>query len=65
MRHGLCSRILDDQPQCYTAFNWESMLHSNAGELGGYKELVVLDDTIDYKELVALPDYLYKYHARS
>ena len=57
MRHRLCSRIIDDQPQGYAAFNWERILHGNAGELGDYKELAVLPDKI--------ARYLYEYHADS
>ncbi len=36
LRHRLCSRIRDDQPQGYAAFNWVRILHGNAGELGDY-----------------------------
>ena len=57
MKHRLCSRIKDDQPQGYTAFDWESILHGNAGILGDYKELAVLPDKI--------ARYLYEYHADS
>ena len=57
LKHRLCSRIKDDQPQGYAAFNWESILHGNAGELGDYKELAVLPDKI--------ARYLYEYHAES
>jgi hypothetical protein len=42
LKHRLCSRIKDDQPQGYAAFDWESILHANAGELGDYKELAIL-----------------------
>jgi hypothetical protein len=34
LRHRLCSRIIDDQPQGYAAFYWDRILHGNAGELG-------------------------------
>ncbi len=57
MRHRLCSRVKDDIPQGYTAFDWESILHGNAGELGDYKELSVLPDKI--------ARYLYEFHADS
>jgi hypothetical protein len=57
LRHRLCSRIIDDQPQGYAAFNWGRILHGNAGELGDYKELAVLPDKI--------ARYLYEYHADS
>ncbi len=57
MKHRLCSRIIDDQPQGYTAFNWERILHGNAGELGSYMELAVLPDKI--------ARYLYEYRADS
>ncbi len=57
MRHRLCSSIIDDQPQGYAAFNWESILHGNAGKLGDYRELAVLPDKI--------ARYLYEYHADS
>ena len=46
LRHRLCSRVKDDKPQGYTAFDWESILHGNAGVLGDYKELAVLPDKI-------------------
>ena len=52
--HRLCSRIKDDQPQGFAAFDWESILHGNAGELGDYKELAVLPDKI--------ARYLYEFH---
>ncbi len=55
MRHRLCSRIIDDQPQGYAAFNWKRILHDNAGKLGDYKEITVLPDKI--------ARYLYEYHA--
>jgi hypothetical protein len=55
LTHRLCSRVNGDQPQGYAAFNWESILHGNAGELGDYKELAVLPDKI--------ARYLYEYHA--
>ncbi len=55
--HRLCSRIINDQPQGYAAFNWESILQGNAGELGDYMELAVLPDRI--------ARYLYKYHVQS
>jgi hypothetical protein len=57
LTHRLCSRIRDDQPQGYAAFNWERILHGNAVELGDYKELAVLPDKI--------ARYLYEYHADS
>ena len=57
LRHRLCSRIKDYQPQCYAAFDWESILHSSAGNLGDYKELAVLPDKI--------ARYFYEYHADS
>jgi hypothetical protein len=57
LRHRLCSRIKDDQPQGYATFDWESILHGNAGILGDYKELAVLPDNI--------ARYLYEYHADS
>lgn len=57
MRHRLCSRSKDDKPQGYTAFDWESILHGNAGELGDYKELAVLPDKI--------ARYLFEFHAES
>ncbi len=37
LRHRLCSRAKDDKPQDYTAFDWKSILHGNAGKLGDYK----------------------------
>jgi hypothetical protein len=46
LMHRLCSCIIDDQPQGYAAFDWESILHGNAGKLGDYKELDVLPDKI-------------------
>ena len=55
LTHRLCSRVNGDQPQGYAAFDWESILHGNAGELGDYKELAVLPDKI--------ARYLYEYHA--
>jgi hypothetical protein len=55
--HRICSRIKDDQPQGYTAFDWESILHGNAGKLGDYKELAVLPDKI--------ASHLYGFHADS
>ena len=57
LRHRLCSRLVDDQPQGYAALDWESILHGNAGKLGDYKELAVLPDKI--------ARYLYEYHADS
>ena len=57
MRHRLCSRVKDDKPPGYTAFDWESILHGNAGELADYKELAVLPDKI--------ARYLYEFHADS
>ena len=57
LRHRLCSRIKDDQPQGYAAFDWESILHGSAGNLGDYKELAVLPDKI--------ARYFYEYHADS
>ena len=57
LSHRLCSRIKDDQPQGFAAFDWENILHGNAGELGDYKELAVLQDKI--------ARYLYKYNADS
>ncbi len=57
MRHRLCSRVKDDKPQGFTAFDWESLLHGNAGVLGDYKKLAVLPDTIAC--------YLYEFHADS
>ncbi len=57
MTHRLCSRIINDQTQGHAAFNWESILHGNAGELGDYKELAVLPDKI--------ARYLYENHADS
>ena len=47
----------NDQPQGYAAFDWESILHGNAGGLGDYKELALLPDKI--------ARYLYKFHADS
>ena len=55
LTHRLCSQVNGDQPQGYAAFDWESILHGNAGELGDYKELAVLPDKI--------ARYLYEYHA--
>jgi hypothetical protein len=59
LRHRLCSQVKDDKPQGYTAFDWESILHGNAGVLGDYKELAV----------TVLPDkiarYLYEFLADS
>ncbi len=52
-----CSKIKDDQPQGYAAFDWESIMHGNAGKLGEYKELAVLSNTI--------ARYLYEFHADS
>ncbi len=57
MEHRLCSCIKDVQPQGYTAFDCESILHSNAGILGDYKELAVHPDKI--------ASYLYEYDADS
>ena len=57
LRHRLCSRIKDDQPQGYAAFDWESILHGSADNLGDYKELAVLPDKI--------ARYFYEYHADS
>ncbi len=57
LRHRLCTRVKDDQPQGYTAFDWETILHGNAGELGNYKEHAVLPDKI--------ARYLYEFHADS
>ena len=57
LEHRLCSRIIDDQPQGYAALDWESILHGNAGKLGDYKELAVLQDKISR--------YLNGYHADS
>ena len=57
LKHRLCSRIRDDQPQGYAAFDWESILHGQAGILGDYKELAILPDKI--------ASYLYEYHADS
>ncbi len=53
--HRLCSRIKDDQPQGYIAFDWKSILHGNAGKPRDYKELSVLPDKI--------ARYLYEFHA--
>ena len=55
LEHRLCSRIKDDQPQGYAAFDWESILHGNTGKLRDYKELAVLPDKI--------ASYLYEFHA--
>ena len=55
LTHRLCSRIKDDQPQGFAAFEWETILHGNAGDLGDYKELAVLPDKI--------ARYMYEYHA--
>ncbi len=57
LRHRLCSRVKDDKPQGHTAFDWESILHGNAGVLGDYKELAVLTDQIAH--------YLFEFHADS
>jgi hypothetical protein len=57
LTHRLCSQVRDDQPQGYTAFDWESILHGNAGKLGDYKELAVLLNKIDC--------YLYEFHSDS
>ena len=57
LKHRLCSRIKDDQPLGYAAFDWESILHGQAGILGDYKELAILPDKI--------ARYLYEYHADS
>ena len=57
LKHRLCSRIKDDEPQGYTVFAWESIMHGDAGELGIYKELAVLSDKI--------ARYLYEYHSES
>jgi hypothetical protein len=57
LSHRLCSHIRDNQPQGYAVLDWESILHSNAGELGDYKELAVLPDKI--------ARYLYEFHADS
>ena len=57
MKHRLCSRIRDDQPQGYAAWDWDSILHGNAGILGDYKELAILPDKI--------ARYLYEFHADS
>jgi hypothetical protein len=59
LRHRLCSQVKDDKPQGFTGFDWESILHGNAGELGGYNELAVLPDKI------ASSWYLYEFHADS
>jgi hypothetical protein len=55
LRHRLCSRVKDDQPQGYAAFDWETVLHGNAGELCNYKERAVLPDKI--------ARYLYDFNA--
>jgi hypothetical protein len=39
----------------FAAFEWETILHGNAGDLGDYKELAVLPDKI--------ARYMYGYHA--
>ena len=57
LKHRLCSHIKDDQPLGYAAFDWESILHGQAGILGDYKELAILPDKI--------ARYLYEYHADS
>ena len=57
LRHRLCSRVKDDQPQGYAFFYWESILHGNAGILCDHKELAVLPDKI--------ARYLHEYHADS
>ncbi len=57
LKHRLCSRIKNDQPQGYAAFDWESILHDDAGELGDYKELAILPDKI--------ARFLYEFHSDS
>jgi hypothetical protein len=59
LTHRLCSCILDDEPQGYSARNldWEKILHGHAADLGEYKELAVLPDKI--------ARYLYEFHAES
>jgi hypothetical protein len=57
MKHRLCSRIIDDQPQGYAVLNWDSILHGNAGILSEYKELAILPNKV--------ARYLYEYHADS
>ncbi len=46
LTHRLCSRIVDDEPQGYSALDWEKILHGHAADLGEYKELAVLPDKI-------------------
>ncbi len=55
--HRLCSRTEDDQPEGFSAFDWETVLHCRAGILGDYKELAILPDKI--------ARYLYEFHAES
>ena len=57
MKHRLCSRIRDDQPQGYAAGDWDRILHGNAGILADYKELAIFPDKIAC--------YLYEFHADS
>ena len=44
LRHRRCSQIKDDQSLSYAAFDWESILHGSACNLGDFKELAVLPD---------------------
>ena len=43
--------------QGFEAFEWESILHGNAGELGDYTELSILPDKI--------ARFLYEFHSES
>jgi hypothetical protein len=49
--------IQDDLPQGYAVFDWESILHGNAGKLGEYKKPEVPLDKISC--------YLYEFHIDS
>ena len=57
IKHRLCSRVKDDVPFGFEAFEWESILHGDAGELGEYTELSILPDKI--------ARFLYEFHSES
>ena len=46
MKHRLCSRIRDDQPQGHAAWDWDRILHGNAVIRCDCKELGILPDKI-------------------
>ena len=57
MKHRLCSRVRDDLPQGYAAWDWDRILQGNAGILCDYKDLAILPDKT--------ASYLYGFHADS